>query len=109
MNSISAGAFCPQIDVKALLLPIVPGKVNCGFPSPADDFTVKRLDLNDLITHPLATFFWKTSGRSMIEAGIDDGDILVVNRALRPLHRHIVVGIISENGKNRTLRPGERS
>ena len=70
---------------------MVQGKLSAGFPSPADDFAVKRLDLNDLITHPLATFYWKTSGRSMIEAGIDDGDILVVNRALTPMHRHIVV------------------
>jgi DNA polymerase V len=91
MNSIPVGAFCPIFDVKALLLPMVEGKLSAGFPSPADDFAVKRLDLNDLITHPLATFYWKTSGRSMIEAGIDDGDILVVNRALTPAHRHIVV------------------
>ena len=91
MNSIPVGAFCPLVEVKALLLPMVQGKLSAGFPSPADDFAVKRLDLNDLITHPLATFFWKTSGRSMIEAGIDDGDILVVNRALTPVHRHIVV------------------
>jgi DNA polymerase V len=91
MNSIPPGAFCPIADVEVLLLPMVQGKVSCGFPSPADDFAVKRLDLNDLITHPLATFYWKTSGRSMIEAGIDDGDILVVNRALTPRHRHIVV------------------
>lgn len=91
MNSIPTGAFCPIVEVKALLLPMVQGKLSAGFPSPADDFAVKRLDLNDLITHPLATFYWKTSGRSMIEAGIDDGDILVVNRALTPVHRHIVV------------------
>ena len=91
MNSIPAGAFCPIVDVEALLLPMVQGKLSAGFPSPADDFAVKRLDLNDLITHPLATFYWKTSGHSMIEAGIDDGDILVVNRALTPVHRHIVV------------------
>ena len=91
MNSIPAGAFCPLVEVKDLLLPMVQGKLSAGFPSPADDFAVKRLDLNDLITHPLATFYWKTSGRSMIEAGIDDGDILVVNRALTPVHRHIVV------------------
>ena len=91
MNSIPASAFCPIFEVEALLLPMVQGRISAGFPSPADDFAVKRLDLNDLITHPLATFFRKTSGRSMIEAGIDDGDILVVNRALTPIYRHIVV------------------
>ena len=66
--------------------------VQAGFPSPADDFAVKRHDLNELlITHPLATFFWRVSGKSRIEAGIADGDILVVNRALTPEHRNIVV------------------
>ena len=66
--------------------------IQAGFPSPADDFAVKRQDLNELlITHPLATFFWRVAGKSMMEAGIDDGDILVVNRALTPVHRSIVV------------------
>ena len=73
-------------------LPMMEGRLPAGFPSPADDFAMKRLDLNELlITHPLATFFWQVSGKSMVEAGIDDGDILVVNRALRPRHRDIVV------------------
>ena len=73
-------------------LPIVEGKIPAGFPSPADDFATKRHDLNELlITHPLATFFWQVSGESMREAGIFDSDILVVNRALRPVHRSIVV------------------
>lgn len=75
-----------------LPLPMVEGKIPAGFPSPADDFATKRHDLNELlITHPLATFFWQVSGDSMREAGIFDSDILVVNRALRPAHRSIVV------------------
>ena len=74
------------------LLPMVEGKIPAGFPSPADDFATKRHDLNELlISHPLATFFWQVSGDSMREAGIFDSDILVVNRALRPAHRSIVV------------------
>ena len=69
--------------------------LQAGFPSPADDFAVKRHDLNELlITHPLATFFWRVAGTSMAEAGIDDGDILAVNRALTPEHRNIVVAQI---------------
>ena len=80
------------VDLPRMALPMVEGKVCAGFPSPADDFAVKRHDLNELlITHPLATFFWQVSGQSMHEAGIDDGDILVVNRALTPVHGHIVV------------------
>ena len=71
---------------------MAPGTVRAGFPSPADDFSARRHDLNELlITHPTATFFWKVSGTSMHEAGIGDGDILVVNRALVARHGDIVV------------------
>jgi len=73
-------------------LRVVPGKVPAGFPSPAEDFAVKRHDLNELlITHAMATFLWRVSGQSMTEAGIFDGDILVVNRALTPVHKDVVV------------------
>ena len=75
-----------------LLLPMVEGTVWAGFPSPAADFQVKRCDLNDLlITHPAATFFWHVRGTSMMDAGISDGDMLVVNRALLPQHMDVVV------------------
>ena len=75
-----------------LLLPMVEGTVWAGFPSPAADFQVKRHDLNDLmVTHPAATFFWHVRGTSMVEAGISDGDMLVVNRALAPQHMDVVV------------------
>ena len=75
-----------------LLLPMVEGTVWAGFPSPAADFQVKRHDLNDLmVTHPAARFFWHVRGTSMVEAGISDGDMLVVNRALVPQHMDVVV------------------
>lgn len=71
------------------------GHVRAGFPSPAEDFTVKRLDLTEiLVTHPQATFLLRVAGPSMREAGIDDGDTLVVNRALKPQHGHIVVAVV---------------
>jgi DNA polymerase V len=76
----------------ALALPMVPGRVRAGFPSSAEDLGSKRQDLNQLlIAHPLATFFWRVRGMSMLQAGIGDGDILVVDRALEPRHRDIVV------------------
>ena len=75
-----------------LPLPMVQGTVWAGFPSPAADFAVKRCDLNDLmITHPAATFFWHVRGTSMVDAGISDGHLLVVNRALAPQHMDVVV------------------
>ncbi|RYX92193.1 MAG: translesion error-prone DNA polymerase V autoproteolytic subunit [Comamonadaceae bacterium] len=85
-------SVAPSIEPVAKPLPVVEGRLRAGFPSPADDFAIKRQDLNDLlITHPLATFYWQVSGLSMVEAGIGDGDLLVVNRAITPAHRHIVV------------------
>ena len=80
-----------QIDAAELRLPLFSSRVSAGFPSPAEDFIEKRLDLNSLITHPMATIFMRASGTSMINAGIDDGDLLVINRALPHLHWRIVV------------------
>lgn len=81
-----------------LPLPMVQGAVRAGFPSPADDHAVKRHDLNELlITHPAATFFWRVRGTSMQGAGIGDGDILIVNRALEPRHGDIVVAEVDND------------
>lgn len=77
---------------------MVQGTIRAGFPSPADDFAVKRHDLNELlITHPQATFFWRVRGTSMVGAGISDGDILIVNRALTALHGDIVVAEVDND------------
>lgn len=90
-----AATFCFS---GSLPLPMVEGTVWAGFPSPAADFDVKRHDLNDLlITHPMATFFWEVRGNSMLEAGISEGDILIVNRALTPLHGDIVVAEVDND------------
>lgn len=99
----------PAVEPKVLKLPMASCNIAAGFPSPADDFTAKRLDLNDLlITHPSATFFWTVSGRSMIDAGIDEGDILIVNRALNARHGNIVVAEVNGEFTVKILhsRPG---
>ena len=78
-----------------LTLPLAGDKVCAGFPSPAEDFAVKRIDLTqELVTHPQATFLLRVAGASMREAGIDDGDTLVVDRAIKPRHGHIVVAVV---------------
>lgn len=78
-----------------MVLPWPDGCVQAGFPSPAEDFTVNRLDLSKiLIVHPQATFLLRVAGPSMRDVGIDDGDILVVDRAIKPLHGHIVVAVV---------------
>jgi DNA polymerase V len=70
--------------------------ISAGFPSPAEDYIDKSLDLNEyLIKHPSATFFVKVQGDSMINAGIHHGDILIVDRALEPAHKKIIVAVIN--------------
>ena len=78
------------------LLPEVTSTVQAGFPSAADEYIDKQLDLNELIVkHPAATFFVKVQGDSMRGAGIHSGDILVVDRSIKPVNGKIVVAIIN--------------
>ncbi len=75
--------------------PVFLSKIAAGFPSPADDYVERRLDLNQYcIHHPEATFFLRVSGDSMTGAGIHNDDILVVDRGLKPAHGKIVVAIL---------------
>ena len=72
----------PLMGGGSLALPLAGVKVHAGFPSPADDYLCKRIDLNEiLVTHPQATFMFRVAGDSMRDEGIDDGDLLVVSRA----------------------------
>lgn len=66
-----------------VLIPMFTNGVSAGFPSPASDFMDAAIDLNkELIRHPAATFFGRVSGDSMKDAGIDDGDLLVIDRSI---------------------------
>ncbi len=66
-----------------LPLPYAEGGIVAGFPSPAQDYMELTLDLNkELIKHPSATFYGRVKGTSMKDAGIDEGDILVIDRSL---------------------------
>jgi len=76
-------------------LPIFATKISAGFPSPADDYMEGKLDLNKyLIKHPAASFFIRVIGDSMINAGIFDGDLRIVDRSLEALSEKIVIAII---------------
>lgn len=78
--------------------------VRAGFPSPAEDFTVNRLDLTQLlVTHPQATYLLRVSGASMHDAGIDDGDILLVDKAIKPKHGDVVVAVVDGEFTVKTL------
>lgn len=76
-------------------LPLYTSKVQAGFPSPADDYIETHLDLNHyLIKHPAATFFVIASGDSMTGAGIQSGDMLIVDKSLDAAHGKIIIAAI---------------
>ncbi|WP_213994732.1 translesion error-prone DNA polymerase V autoproteolytic subunit [Arsukibacterium sp.] len=79
-----------------LAIPLFASKIKAGFPSPAQDYVERTLDLNELcIRHPNATFFVRVEGDSMIEAGIYDNDVLVVDRSIEAEHGDIVVAAVN--------------
>ena len=76
-------------------LPLFITAVQAGFPSPADDYIDRTLDLNELlIRHPAATFFIRAAGDSMKGAGITSGDILIVDRSEKPRSGSIIIAVI---------------
>ena len=78
-----------------MLLTFYKEAVECGFPSPARDFTEGTIDLNEeLIPHPNATFIVRARGDSMVGSGIYPGDLLIVDRSIKPTHNSIVVASI---------------
>jgi DNA polymerase V len=78
-----------------LFLPMLSAGISAGFPSPAMDFMDVSIDLNQLmIKHPSATFFGRVQGSSMLDAGISDGDLLVIDRSLSPSNNKIAVCFI---------------
>ena len=71
------------------------GSVVAGFPSPAEQYMEPPLDLNELLVRrPAATYFVRVSGDSMVGAGINDGDLLVVDRSLRPADGDIIIACL---------------
>jgi DNA polymerase V len=95
MTSIISTQQPVPISEAPLLVLLLKNRVHAGFPSPAEDLGAQRIDLTQmLITHAQATYFLRASGHSMVEAGIFDNDILVVDRAIKPRHNHIVVAVV---------------
>lgn len=76
-------------------IPLFMEPVAAGFPSPAQDYIERSLDLNELcIKHPEATYFVRCEGDSMIDSGIHHGDILIVDRALSANHGDIIIASV---------------
>lgn len=86
--------FLPDFD-NTNELPYISGGIKAGFPSPAADFDESKISLdNVLVKNREATFYAKASGTSMIGAGIDDGDIMVIDRSLEPQNSKIAICLI---------------
>lgn len=100
----------PSPHPRRLPRPLLLSRVPAGFPSPAEDYVEGSLDLNEhLIEHREATFFVRVKGQSMTGAGIQDGDLLVVDRALEAGHGDIVVAVVDgELTVKRLWRRGAR-
>ncbi len=77
--------------------------VHAGFPSPAQDYT-ETIDLNkELVTHPATTFYARAAGDSMIDKGIGDGDLLIIDKSLTPQEGNIIVAYIDGEFTLKTL------
>jgi len=78
-----------------LLLPFVEQGISAGFPSPADDFLDISIDLNkELIKNPSATFYGRVKGDSMKNAGLEEGNLLIIDKSLEPVDNKIAVCFI---------------
>ena len=85
----------PSLLAPIQSIPLYGHCIPAGFPSPADDYVEDRLDLNLLLVHnKSSTFFLRVKGDSMINAGIFDRDIIVVDRSLEPVDRSVVVAVV---------------
>ena len=84
--------FFSADTTSAVKLPLYLSRVSAGFPSPAEDYIERFLDLNEhLIKHPAATFYVKVQGDSMKDANLNEGDLLIVDRSLEPKNNNIIV------------------
>ena len=81
-----------------------------GFPSPAEQYLEPPLDLNELLVkRPAATFFVRVEGDSMINAGIRDKDLLVVDRSLTPANGDIIIASVDGEFTVKTYRTGMKA
>lgn len=92
------------LSLSSTLVNVLPCKVAAGFPSPADDHAVQRIDLMaQLIKHPQATFLLRVRGESMKDAGIFDNDVVLVDRAITARSGHVVIAMVDGEFVCKTL------
>src|SRR4051812_39684394 len=84
--------------------------ISAGFPSPANDYIEQSIDLNrELIKNPSATFFGRVKGMSMKDAGIDEGDILIVDKSVTASDGMIAVCFLDGEFTLRRIRVGKKT
>ena len=88
--------FYTPVELRQIVsFPFLPTWCSAAFPARPQDYVEKRIDLNELLVqHPSATYFVKAAGDSMINAGIDEGDLLVVDSARKAEHGDIVIAAV---------------
>ena len=98
VEKIKVGSICRYVQNAQSItveIPLISLGISAGFPSPADDFLDLNIDLNKhLIKNPSTTFFGRVSGSSMIEAGISEGDLLIIDKSIEPKSGQIAVCFI---------------
>lgn len=91
LESIGIKICIPDFST-SLALQYADGGIRAGFPSPAQDYITETIDLNkDLVQHPASTFYGRVVGDSMIEEGITEGDILVIDKSIEPADGDLAV------------------
>ena len=106
--SVAAVYGCDQKT--KVVRPLFSCGVSAGFPSPADDYIDRMLDLNELLVqNPAATFFVRVAGDSMTGAGINHDDLLVVDRSLEPISGKIVIAVLNGELTVKRLLKNEKS
>ena len=86
-------------------VPFIDTMVSAGFPSPADDYLDLPIDLNEyLVDNSAATFYIRVTGNSMQDEGIDDGDLLVVDRSKTPKNNDIIIGVLNGEFTVKTIQ-----
>lgn len=90
-NKTSVSIFLPDLSSE-VKLPYADDGIQAGFPSPAQDYISEYIDLNrEIVQHPASTFYGKVSGESMIDEGIEPGDLLVIDRSIEPADGDLAV------------------
>lgn len=105
LDALSKTSFMMLANGNRLTVPMVEMTVPCGFPSPALDYSHEEVDLTELlIKNPLATYFVRAKGDSMVDAGIYEGDILVIDRSVEAHNGDIVLAYIDGEFTIKRLR-----